>query len=62
MDMAVGGISITRPGFVGPDSSLSTEININNGSTINESSGINSDVYDTVSQNTLRINQSELNV
>lgn len=58
MDMGVGGISISRPGFVGPDS-LTIETNANNGSTTTESPQLDSDVYDNVSQNVLRETQPD---
>lgn len=59
MDLGVGGISITRPGFVGPDNTFNTEINTNDNNVTTVSSQLDSDVYDTVSQNALRANESE---
>ncbi|XP_026320238.1 uncharacterized protein LOC113230496 [Hyposmocoma kahamanoa] len=62
MDLGVGGISITRPGFGGPDNTVSTEMGSDNSSMTTISSQLDSDVYDTVSQNKLRANQSQTNV
>lgn len=62
MNLGVGGINISRPGFVGSNNSHSTETNTNNNSTTTKSFDLDSGVKDTISHNAMRENQPETSV